>query len=234
MKAVLRLAATLSVVALVAAGPLSAQTIEKVYPLEPPDGGTVGLKPILRIGVDGTDLGKMRFRIELSRDDFDTVAYTFDQMKSDAGWAFTGLGGENGAMYRVKQPLKDGDYVWRVSVWNGVDWVRGKTVATMHVDGTPPADVDGLRIEINRERGTVSLSWAPVATDRDGGPERVRLYHIYRYQKKTFFFVIRPFEIGTSETTSFEDTTVKDLANTLIFYRITAEDEAGNEPDRRY
>lgn len=223
----------LALVALLGVPLARAQSVEKVFPLEPPDGGTAGPKPILQVGVEGTELGKMRFRIELSRDGWETVAHTFDQKEDPQGWVFTALGGESGAAYRVRQPLDNGLYEWRAWAWNGVDWVKGKTVHRLRIDGIPPADV-GLRMRVDREKKAIVLDWDPVATDAEGGSETVVKYHVYRYARRSFFFVIRPFEIGTTETTSFEDASDEALSSTLLFYKVTAEDEAGNEPERRY
>lgn len=211
-----------------------AQTVESVFPLEPRDRATVGRKPYLKIGVEGTDLPKMRFRIELSRDDFRTVSHTFDQLAESNGWAFTALGGEAGALYMTRQPLENGPHWWRVSAWNGVDWVPGNEVRRFDVDAIPPADVTGIDMRVDHEGKSVHLRWDPVTTDRDGRPETVTQYHIYRYAKKTMFFVIRPYRIATVDRTWFEDRDREALESPILFYKITAEDEAGNEPDRRY
>ena len=98
---------------------------------------------------------------------------------------------------------------------------------------TPPADVEGVEMTID-ESGAIHLAWDPVTTDREGRPEYVSRYHVYRYYNRSFFFVIRPFEIGVTERTEFVDASDRALNTPLVFYKITAEDEAGNEPDRRY
>ena len=211
-----------------------AQTAADVFPLAPEDGLTVGVRPTFRIGASGTDLPKLKFRIVLSRDEFDTEAYVFDQLEDPDGWVYAALGGEFGAMYRVKKPLEDGEYEWRAEVWNGIEWLRGDTVYRLTVDGVPPADVEGLRMEVDHDRGGVVLDWDAVTTDRNGRPEYVRLYHVYRYKRRSFFFVIRPFEIATTEDTHYVDRDPEALDTSLVFYKITAEDEAGNEPERRF
>ncbi len=231
-----RLAETLliALTGLWAAGHARAQVVDDVYPLEPEDGGVTGPKAILKVGVDGTDLGKMRFRIQMSRDGFETVDYTFDQLAEPSGWVYTALGGENGAIYRSRQPIKGGVYEWRAAAWNGVIWVAGKKVFKVRVDDVPPADVEHVRMRVDYEAKAVVLDWDPVSTDAQGGPERVASYHVYRYERKSFFFVIRPFEVGQVTDTHFEDRDEKALKVPLLFYKIVAEDEAGNEPERRY
>lgn len=215
-------------------GPVRAQSVDRVFPLEPENGVVVGKKPILKVGLEGSDLPKIRFRIELSRDDFDSIEHTFDQIEEPNGWAFTALGGESGALYMVRQPLEDGEYFWRVAAWNGVDWVPGEEEGWFYVDGIPPADVTGIAMSIDYDSRSVRLQWNPVTTDREGRPETVAKYHIYRYTKKTIFFVIRPFRLATVETTWFEDSDESALESPILFYKITAEDAAGNEPERRY
>jgi hypothetical protein len=206
-----------------------------VYPLEPRSGATVGTRPRLRIGVDGADVLKMRFRIEMSRDGFDTVAYRFDQAEEPGGWAFVATGfDEPGALYMVRSPLEDGAYEWRTYAWNGVEWVEGRTVNRLIVDGVPPADVEGVRMHFDPRRPAIVLEWDPVVTDRSGHPETVARYHVYRYYRRSFFFVIRAFHVAAVEGTYFEDTDPLALTSGLVFYKITAEDEAGNEAERRY
>jgi len=230
-----REAAVLAIVAL-AAGTASAQTVDDVFPYEPKDRARVGPKPMLRVGVDGTDVRQMFFRIELSRDDFDTIAYTFDQKENRERWGYMIMGfeGPRGARFMVAEPLEDGDYDWRVSAWNGFEWIDGKITHRLTVDAVPPADVHGLSMTVDRQGKGVALSWKPVTFDRNGAPEYVAKYHVYRYELRSFFFVIRPFRIATVESTRFVDRDPKALAAPLVFYKVTAEDDAGNEPERRY
>jgi len=215
-------------------GAASAQVVEDVFCMEPEDGARVGVKPRFRIGLRGADVMKVRYRIELSRDDFDTIAYTIDQVADPGGWAFIDPGFDvPGAMFLSSKPLEDGEYEWRPSAWNGTDWVEGKIAYRMSIDGVPPALVDGVEMD-KAEDGGLVLEWDPVTLDRDGRPEYVPKYHVYRYRHRSFFFVIVPFRIATVDTTRFEDRDPVALETPLIFYKITAEDESGNEPERRY
>jgi len=229
-------AAGLAVVVALAVGTTSAQRVEDVFPYEPKDRARVGPKPMLRVGVDGTDVRQILFRIELSQDDFDTIAYTFDQKENRQRWGYMIMGfeGPQGARFMVRDPLEDGDYDWRVSAWNGIEWIDGRITHRLTVDAVPPADVHGLSMSVDRAEGGVVLKWKPVAIDREGRPEYVAKYHVYRYELRSFFFVIRPFRIATVDVTGFVDRDPKALAAPLVFYKITAEDDAGNEPERRY
>ena len=46
--------------------------------------------------------------------------------------------------------------------------------------------------------------------------------------------MIRPFQIGVTDKTTFVDRDEIALKTPLVFYKVNAEDEAGNEPDRRF
>lgn len=211
-----------------------AQTVEEIRPLEPEWRATVGPRPVFKIGVEGTDLVKMRFRLVLSTDDFDTEAYVFDQTEEPNGWAFTALMGETGAIFTPPRPLEDGRYQWRGDAWNGVDWVEGDEYSEVDIDSIPPAYVDGLEMEVEPGGTGIKLSWDPVTTDQNGRPEYISKYRIYRYIRRSFFFVIRPFEIAVTDETRYVDRDEIALVTPLVFYKVNAEDEAGNEPDRRY
>lgn len=210
-----------------------AQTVDDVYPLEPDDGARVGPKPLLTLGVEGTDLIEMKFRIVLSADNWDTEAYVFDQIEDKSGWAYQMYDGAYGAQFRVKKPLEDGEYEWRADAWNGVDWVEGESTYRLDVDSVPPADVSGLSMTVGDE-GEVRLEWDPVTLDQEGRPEYVETYHVYRYHRRSMFFVIRPFWIGSTEFPRYLDDDPLALDGRLVFYKITAEDAAGNEPERRF
>ncbi|ANM28834.1 hypothetical protein ABI59_03265 [Acidobacteria bacterium Mor1] len=213
--------------------PASAQVIEEVFPLEPEDGATVGARPILRVGVDGDDIHLMKFRVEMSLDGFDTFSHVFDQKEDTAGWAFAVLGDEQGALLRVPKPLSNGVHEWRVSAWNGVEWIEGDSVYELEVDGINPAEVDTLRMDW-ADNGGLKLVWDPITTDMDGRPEYISRYHVYRYDRASYFFSIRAFEIGTTEETEFVDDSEMGLKSGLLFYKVTGEDAAGNHDLRRY
>ena len=210
------------------------QVLETVRPGFPAAGEVVGPKPIFKVLVAGTDVHKMRFKIELSRDDFDSIERTLDQQKDGNGWAFLLSGDEWGGVHRTKEPLTDGAWSWRAWAWNGVDWIRAEDEGRFVVDSIPPADVDGVEMRIDRREKVVHLRWAPVTTDRNGRPERVTKYRVYRYQKKSFFHSIRAFELGETDRTWFEDRDPRALGAPLVFYKIVAEDDVGNEEGRRY
>ena len=207
----------------------------RLLPESPKDHASVGKKPRFTIRVDGSDVEQLRFRIELSKDQFKTIDYTFDQVKDSNGWAYTALDDQSpGAVYFTRQPIAGGDYEWRVASWDGLGWQDGHGISRVVIDDVPPADVDLVRMRREPNRTCVQISWAPVATDIQGRPERVASYHVYRYAAKGHTQPIRPFEAGETAALEYEDCDAEAFKKPILFYRIVAEDEAGNIPGRRY
>lgn len=219
--------------------PSIAQSPSDVYVIEPEDRAVVGSSVVFRLGVrvsDDEQLFRYKFRIVMSRDGFDSVAYSFDQVEDSSRWAYLHLLQDEdlGAMFRVPRPLEHGSYEWRVDVWTGTDWQEGDDVYRLEVDDIPPADVRGLEIGLDAERGEVHLKWDPVFTDAEGGVEYVSRYHVYRYTRRSLFLAAGPFEVGSTEDTSFVDRDEAAFNHPLVFYMVTAEDEVGNRPERNY
>ena len=221
---------------IVAAGITIAQQQPKTLaPETPQDGASVGKKPRFVVRAGGADIEKLRFRIELSRDDFKTTAYTFDQLKDASGWAVTALDDQTpGARYVPREPLAGGDYLWRVASWDGLSWKESADRFRVQIDDVPPADVDGVRMTRDPGGACVRLTWQPVSTDRDGRPERVAMYHVYRYAAKGPTHPIRPFEAGETTGYTLEDCDAASLEKPVLFFRVVAEDEAGNIPGRKF
>src|SRR5262245_41359634 len=80
----------------------------------PKDGEWVAPKPKFVVRTDAEDVSKLRFRIELSKDGFKKVDYTFDQLKSPNGWAYLQMENEpQGAVCFPQKKLAGGTYEWR-------------------------------------------------------------------------------------------------------------------------
>ena len=204
-------------------------------PESPRDGASVGTKPRFVVRAMGTDVEKLRFRIELSADAFRTIAYTFDQLKDTNGWAYTVLDDQSpGAVYFARQPLAGGDYVWRVASWDGLSWKESSDRFRVRIDDVPPADVDGVLVWRDAKTGCVRISWSAVTTDRDGRDERVAVYHVYRYASKGPTQPIRSYEAGVTPSLDFDDCDAEAAKKPTLFYRVVAEDEAGNIAGRRF
>ena len=98
----------------------------------------------------------------------------------------------------------------------------------IRIDSVPPADVEGLKVERDPLTGHVVIEWDPVTLDREARPEYVTRYHVYRYKRGSPVRRVRVHQIGTVVQPRFVDTDETAMAEPLLFYRVTAEDEAGN------
>ncbi len=209
-----------------ASSAVHAQQVREVYPLAPEDGDTVGPRPHFRVEVDGSELYEMRFKIVLSQDDFDTEAYVFDQMQDPDGWAFENWDGAYGAIYMTRKPIADGEYDWKVFAWNGVDWVEGDDVYRVHIDGIEPEPVE---IYLSRARGGgVLIEWDPVFRDLRGDNEEIARYHVYRWTSRQVHMMMSMWEVGQTDGLEFVDESDAARSGSLLFYKVTAEDLAGN------
>jgi hypothetical protein len=210
------------------------QQPSRLEPEQPKNGDSVGVRPKFVLRADAEDVSKLRFRIELSRDGFKTVAYTFDQLREPNGWAYLEMETEPpGAAYFPQKKLAGGQYIWRVSSWDGLSWQTARSEFRVTIDDVPPAEVQGVRMTRDPSSGCVHVTWNPVATDEKGGPERVLKYHIFRYWERTTVPSIGPFEAGTATEAHYDDCDPATRKRPLVFYRVEAEDEAGNVFGRR-
>jgi hypothetical protein len=213
--------------------PAAVPAFESVFPLEPADGVTARARPVFTIGYSGADPDEvldLRFKLSLSQDGFATERYVYDQRARNRGWF---IGAEGQILFRPPRPLRDGDYEWRIWVWDGVDWATGGGPRRLRIDTVPPADVERLEARYDAEKDTLTLRWSPVTLDRDGRPEYVTCYHVYRYDRDPSLPPVRVYEIGVVELPEFVDTTPSPEGQDVLFYRVAAEDAAGNVPDRR-
>jgi len=229
----LRPGSTLMAAAIVALGGAAiAQESVEVQPSRPVDDAVVQARPLFQLaytGLDNDRLRKARFRITLDSRTEDGVAFQFDQRKHRSGWAR----GEAGEMiYRPKRPLPDGRYRWEVAFWDGTNWQTGDRRFRLRVDSVPPASVENLTVSRDHGRGVVELEWDPVAVDVEGGAEYVARYHVYRYPRADRTPTVEPFEVAETDLTRVTIPVDTDDDARLWFYRVSAEDLAGNEAGR--
>ena len=223
--------------------PAFSQTIEKVKLVEPASGQISANKPVFKILVEGDDLGpSIKYKLELSSDNFETIYRSFEQVNDRKGWVNHELYSddaseitEKGALYRVQEALPDGVYQWKAAAYDGMTYHDSDSTSTFIVDSVPPADVSGLMLVFDHKTGMTHLFWNPVLMDINGRSENVDHYNIYRYEKRSFFFIIRVFFIGSSERESFIDKDInKNSLGRVLFYKVVAVDKAGNELGRRF
>ncbi len=216
--------------------PLFSQ-IDDILLTEPEEGQITSAKPTFKVLVEGDDISHyLKFKIELSRDDFETVFKVFDQVEEKKGWSFhQWFDEEIGGIYRTTEPLPDGLYQWRAYVNEGMSYIAGEAVSSFIVDSVPPAEVSGLRMLYNQETGHTHLEWDPIFLDVNGNSETIDHYNIYRYERKSIFFVIRVFYLGTTTAESFiDEDRSRNKRGKLTFYKVVGVDKAGNELGRRY
>jgi hypothetical protein len=213
-------------------GAVPAQQQVEVFPLEPSDRAVVGPRSVFHVGYRG--LGEdaprgRRFRIVLKAEWIDGESFVFDQRNERGGWT----PGEPGRMlYRPRRPLPDGSYTWSVAIWSGTVWTESTEDFRLRVDSVPPAAVAGLGIRYDHESEIVELEWEPVTLDAEGGAEFVARYHVYRYPRADLRAQVRPYEVVTTEQTRVSLPVEAPQQEKIWFYRVTAEDLAGNEAGR--
>lgn len=206
-------------------------TAGRVRPVGPEDGSVVGSRPVFRLEFDSAgdpDSRHPRFRVTLDDTRSGTRAYVFDQRRGKSGWA---SGEEGEVIFRPRKPLADGSYRWRAWIWDGVAWVPGDGVLSVRIDTVPPADVEGLTLDFDEGTDDVRLEWLPVTLDQAGRPEYVARYHVLRYERRAVFRGVRAHEIGATELPRFTDEK-SPAKKRLLYYKVIAEDEAGNVADR--
>jgi hypothetical protein len=209
-----------------------AQTPLQVFPLGPRDDAVVGPFVLFRVGYRGIaddQLRQARFRIELRGVDDPDRSFVFDQRRHGRGWT---PGAPGLMLYRPARPLPDGSYRWTVAVWDGVDWKRDDQQPRLRVDSVPPAEVEDLIVRYDAQRRVLELEWDPVALDREGGPEYVRLYRVYRYARADRTPRIEPFEILETDYPEAEIPVSGPEQAEVWYFRVTAVDMAGNEAGR--
>ena len=179
--------------------------IEDVTPFEPADGAVVGERPVFRFHLKGDWKGVGQAMIEISRDRWKTVEKSWDMRESMAGWGMIAEEDEKGGLFRCTESIPEGDWEWRVTVFENGAQYEGRRPAAFRVDATPPAVVEGLRMK-RLPDGSLVLTWDPVIYDVAGRPETVDHYVVYRYNSKGVFLNAKGMEAGESSTTTFTDT----------------------------
>ncbi len=213
--------------------PAAATTVERVFPLAPISGASVGPIPLFELGYEPLGehdplVRQARFRITLRPLRSPAPSYEFDQRAEPTGWM---AGEARHVLYRPRAPLADGVYGWTPWFWNGTTWIRGSDEFRLRVDSVPPAEIDRLRV--SRSPEGVALDWDAVTLDRDGRPEFVARYHVYRYERAADARAIRARRIAEVREPPYVDRAPPPVGGEILFYRVAAEDEAGNEPGRR-
>ena len=117
----------------------------------------------------------LKFSIEFSDDNFNTILTTFDQSKDATGWSADHYVSEQGALFTIpagSELVNGKTYQWRARSFDMRDWSTYSVVWWFTVDTTPPEPpysvVDGLGSDIafTASMTTLSAHW-----DSAGDPE---------------------------------------------------------------
>ncbi len=199
------------------------------------------------ISADGRPIQGEAYKIEIARDsDFEKIVTTFDGSKERGGWSLGDPKGIEdvppelaptnflGIHLRVQPKLADGEYFWRAAkTTGGGGWTEVRGSESFVVDTRAPADIDTLRLR-RLPDGSIQLWWAPITYGSDNQPETVAGYRVYRYEKLLMRYppmtryLLRELQADTTVTIPLKDT-----EPSMVFYRVSAVDEVGNEDGRR-
>ncbi len=227
--------------------PLSARAFEGERPGYPVNDERVGAWFEFWIEADGRPATEEFYRIEVARDsDFEQVVAVFDQRKQKQGWLIGDpLGLDDipeqyrpqnyeGIHYKVRGRLRDGEYWWRAyKALGGGDWTLLDGEGHFFVDTDPPAPVDSLEVT-KLEDGSIELRWAPVVMEVDEEPEDTAGYRVYRYTRRLKRYpLMTRYLVAETEDTRLVLPPDEDENLKIVFYRVNAVDQAGNEMGRR-
>jgi WD40 repeat protein/subtilase family serine protease len=92
--------------------------------LFPADSATLDALPTFQLKATDQDINPLRFKIELSQDNFQTVAKTYDGVQSIIGWNKASYANDETATFVVPidDPISAGSYQWRAFAFDGRDW----------------------------------------------------------------------------------------------------------------
>lgn len=99
-----------------------------------PQDATLFLQPTFRFSTTHTGGQAVTYRFELSTDNFDTIAYIYDQRENPVGWsAISYTSGQEG-YFTIPEPLQDlMAYQWRVFAYNGKAWSVASDIAAFSI-----------------------------------------------------------------------------------------------------
>ncbi len=92
--------------------------------LSPADNATLDALPTFQLKATDQDINPLKFKIELSQNNFQTVAKTYDGTQSVNGWNKASYANDETATFTVPidDPISAGSYQWRASAFDGRDW----------------------------------------------------------------------------------------------------------------
>lgn len=221
-----------------------AQAYENESLEHPIDGAIVGSIFDFYIEADGEPAIEEFYRIEVALDDeFEKVVKTYDSNKKGTGWRnIRRLDGvpsryqtrfDNGVLLKVRSGLDDGEYFWRASKAIGAGaWQPIGDVEEFVLDSRPPAPIQQLELQRDAA-GNLVFNWEVPGFNADGGYESVAGFRLYRYTRTLKRYpVLTKYLIAETESAGLAIPTGDDEDKRIIFYRVQAVDDVGNEAGR--
>lgn len=90
--------------------------------------------PTFRFVTTDPAAGSIYYRLEISRDNFNTILATYDQQQNTEGWSAASYSSGQEAQFTIYQPLdRMGSYQWRVFAYNGYTWSRPSEVTSFSI-----------------------------------------------------------------------------------------------------
>lgn len=91
-------------------------------------------RPSFRFKTVDANSNNLTYRLEISTDDFATVAYTYDQRLSTEGWSASSYASDEMALFQVPEPLDNlAAYQWRVFAYDGQSWSDVSEIRTFSI-----------------------------------------------------------------------------------------------------
>ena len=135
--------------ALVITGILSGSPPSSPFLNSPLSGVYTSARPTFNMTTNDVNNDQVQYRIEISKDNFNTILMVYNQSADQSGWTKMNYNSNENALYTVKvgEELSDNvKYYWRAYAWDGTGWSFSSITRNFTVDAKPPTP---LTISIN-------------------------------------------------------------------------------------
>jgi hypothetical protein len=106
----------------------------RAVPFAPHDEHIISLKPTFRFSAMDSSGNSLTYRLELSTDNFATVARVYDQRHSLEGWSASSYASGDEVRFTIPDELKNlHPYQWRAFTYNGEAWSTYSDITTFSV-----------------------------------------------------------------------------------------------------
>ncbi|MBM4248645.1 MAG: PKD domain-containing protein [Euryarchaeota archaeon] len=122
---------------------------------------TTSQTPFFKMSANDSDTSLLKFRFELSLDDFKTVRSGYSQLVTTDNWDKPGYRPGETATYQLSHYDRlsiDGEYQWRAYVWDGTVWSTASEKGRLRVDTKAP-DSRVAQLPAYTNTTTFTVSW---------------------------------------------------------------------------